>query len=152
MAAKSFPSVLPALPFLSSSPREPVVTDRIRADHVSSVSQPSDSPIVLDPQASPRRYKLLRGSNSVYQLWTEWMFDLGGGPSVEALDRCCGGGGRWRTGSEGMFYSCRRRVISDIRRRVNDGTAKDERQAIDQLDQLERLRGPRSLDWLCKNL
>ena len=35
---------------------------------------------------------------------------------------------------------------------VEDGTAKDERQAIDQLEQLEQLRGARSLDWLCKNL
>ena len=108
---------------------------------------PLNSPIILDPQTSPRKYKLLRGSNSVYQLWTEWVFGLGGGPSVEALDRCWGA--RWRTGSESMFYSRRRRVISDIRRRVEDGTAKDERQAIDQLEQL---RGARSLDWLCKNL
>src|SRR5438046_1444979 len=38
-----------------------------------------------------------------------------------------------------MFYS---RVIKDIRRRVEDGTAKDERQAIDQLEQLQ---GKRSL-------
>jgi hypothetical protein len=51
----------------------------------------SDSPIVLNPQASPRKYKLLRGSNSVHHLWTEWVFGLGGGPSVEALDRCWGG-------------------------------------------------------------
>jgi hypothetical protein len=146
-SGQSFPSVLPPFLFLPSPPREPVVTDRTRADHVSSVSQPSDSPIVLDPQTSPRKYKLLRGSNSVYQLWTEWVFGLGGSPSVEALDRCWGA--RWRTGGEGMFYSRRRRVISDIRRRVEDGTAKDERQAIDQLEQL---RGPSSLDWLCKNL
>jgi hypothetical protein len=48
-----------------------------------------------------------------------------------------------------MFYSRRRRVINDIRRRVGDGTAKNEKQAIDQLEQL---RGARSLDWLCKNL
>jgi hypothetical protein len=54
------------------------------------------------------------------------VFGLGGGPSVEAFDRCWGA--RWRTGSEGVFYSRRRRrVINDIRRRVGDGTAKDER-------------------------
>jgi len=92
-------------------------------------------------------YKLVRGSNSVFQLWTEWVFGLAGGPAVEALDRCWGA--RWRTGSEGMFYSRRRRVINDIRRRVEDGTARDERQVIDQLEQV---RGPHSLDWLCKNL
>src|ERR1700728_410124 len=29
------------------------------------------SSIVLDPQAPPREYTLFRGSNSVFQLWTE---------------------------------------------------------------------------------
>jgi 2-oxo-4-hydroxy-4-carboxy--5-ureidoimidazoline (OHCU) decarboxylase len=48
-----------------------------------------------------------------------------------------------------MFYSRRRKVIQEIRRRVEDGRAKNERQAIDQLEQL---RGARSLDWLCKNI
>jgi hypothetical protein len=48
-----------------------------------------------------------------------------------------------------MLYSCRRRAINDIRRRVEDQTTKDEREAIDQLEQR---RGGRSLDWLCKNL
>ena len=42
-----------------------------------------------------------------------------------------------------MFYSRRSRVIRDVRRHLEDGTAKDERQAIDQLQQL---RGARSLD------
>ena len=56
---------------------------------------------------------------------------------------------RWRIGSgEAMFYSRRRRIINEIRRRVKAGTARDERQAVDQLEQL---RGMRSLDWLCKN-
>ena len=82
----------------------------------------------------------------VFQLWTEWVFGLAGGPAVEALDRCWGP--RWRAGSEGMFYSRRRKVIKEIRRR-EDGSAKDERQAIDQLEQL---RDVRPLDWLCKNI
>jgi len=48
---------------------------------------------------------------------------------VEALDRCWGA--RWHPQhSERMFYSRRRKIIKDIRRRVEDGTAKDERQAI----------------------
>jgi len=67
---------------------------------------------------------------------------------VEALDRCWGA--RWRSkSSENMFYSRRRKIIKDIRRRVEDGTAKDEREAIDQLEQV---RGRRSLDWLSKNV
>ena len=125
--------------------RRPTLANDI---NISSVSPSSlSSPIVLDPQAPPRPYKMLRGSNSVFQLWTEWVFGLAGGPSIEALDRCWGA--RWRSGSEGMFYSRRRRVIQEIRRRVEDGRAKDDRQAIDQLEQL---RGTRSIDWLCKNL
>jgi hypothetical protein len=48
-----------------------------------------------------------------------------------------------------MFYSRRHKVIKEIRRRVEDGRAKDDRQTIDQLEQL---RGGRSLDWLCKNI
>jgi hypothetical protein len=47
-----------------------------------------------------------------------------------------------------MFYSRRRKVINEIRRRVEEGTVRDDRQAVDQL---EKLRGKRSLDWLCKN-
>ena len=90
---------------------------------------------------------MLRGSNSVFQLWTEWTLGLAGGPSIEALDRCWGS--RWRTGSgEAMFYSRRRKIINEIQRRVEAGTARDERQAVDQLEQL---RGTRSLDWLGKN-
>ena len=112
--------------------------------------QPSSlarSPFVIDPDAPPIEYKLVRGSNSVFQLWTEWVFGLAGGPAVEALDRAWGA--RWRPGSESMFHSRRRRVIKEIRRRVEDGGARDERQAIDQLEQL---RGVHSLDWLCKNI
>jgi hypothetical protein len=95
----------------------------------------------------PRKYKIFRGSNSVLRLWTEWTLGLTGGPSIEALDRCWGA--RWRVGSETMFYSRRRRLIKDIRRRTEDSTAKDERQAIDQLEQL---RGRHSLDWLYKTV
>ncbi len=69
-----------------------------------------------------------------------------GGPSIEALDRCWGA--RWRAApAEAMFYSRRKKVISEIRRRVSNGTARNERQAIDQLEQL---RGSNSLHWLCK--
>jgi hypothetical protein len=114
---------------------------------VQSSSLPPSPPIVLDPQAPPMEYKLFRGSNSVFQLWTEWVFGLAGGPAVETLDRCWGA--RWRPGSEDMFYSRRRKVIKEIRRRVEDGRPRDERQAIDQLEQL---RGVHSLDWLCKNI
>ena len=46
------------------------------------------SPFILDPSLPPRPYKMLRGSNSVFQLWTKWTLGLAGGLSIEALD-CC---------------------------------------------------------------
>jgi hypothetical protein len=131
-----------SLPFVLARNRSQRIVRR--ADNVSRV-QPSSPRIVLNPQAPPAKFQLCRGTNTVYQLWTEWVFGLDGIPSVEALDRCWGA--RWRPSSEAMFYSRRRKIISDIRRRVGDGTAKDDRQAIDQLEQL---RAGRSLDWLCK--
>jgi hypothetical protein len=48
-----------------------------------------------------------------------------------------------------MFHCRRHRIIKEIRRRVEAGTARDERQAINQLKQLQ---GKRSLDWLYKNV
>ena len=44
---------------------------------------------------------------------------------------------------EATFYSRRSRMVNEIRQRVEKGTARDERQAINQLEQL---RGKRSLD------
>ena len=103
--------------------------------------------IVLDPQAPPSAYRVRWGSDSVFQLWTKWTLGLARGPLIEALDRCWGP--RWRTSSgEAMFYSRRRKIINEIQQRVEAGTARDKRQAIDQLEQLW---GTRSLDWLCKN-
>src|SRR6266516_1265602 len=43
--------------------------------------------IILDPQAPPSAYKMLRGGNSVFQLWTEWTLGLAGGPSIAAGGR-----------------------------------------------------------------
>jgi hypothetical protein len=33
-----------------------------------------------------------------------------------------------------MFYSRRRKIINEIRRRIETGMARDERQAVDQLE------------------
>ena len=71
---------------------------------------------------------MLWGSNLVLQLWVEWTLGLAGGPSIKALDRCWGA--RWRVGSEAMFYSRRRKIIREVRRRVEDGAVRDERQAV----------------------
>ena len=142
----SLPPPLPPPPSLQEIPVPSV--EQLLSSPLLSLSRPlSLSPFILDPEASPKEYKMLRGSNSVLQLWTEWTLELAGGLSIEALDHCWKA--RWRTSSsEAMFYSRRRKIIKEIQKRVRDGTARDERKAINQLEQLQ---GIRSLDWLCKN-
>jgi hypothetical protein len=54
------------------------------------------------------------------------------GPGGRGSRPLLGGGGRWRAGSEGAVGA----RSSRIRRRVEDGRAEDERQAIDQCEQL----------------
>jgi hypothetical protein len=49
----------------------------------------------------------------------------------------------WRVGSEAMFYSLRHRINKAMQQRVEGSTAKDERPATGQLEQL---RGKHSLD------
>ena len=77
---------------------------------------------------------MLWGGNSVFQFWTKWTLGLAGGLLIKALD-CCWGAS-WRVGNEAMFYSYRRKIIKDIKWRVEDSTARDKRQAINQLKQL----------------
>ena len=77
---------------------------------------------------------MLWGGNSVFQLQAEWTLGLADGPLIEAFN-CCWGACQW-VDSEAMFYSCCCRIIKDIRQHVKDGIAKDDRQAIDQLEQL----------------
>jgi hypothetical protein len=48
-----------SFPVRPPNSKEPVVTSRTRADHVNSVYQSSTSPVVLDPQASPKKYRLI---------------------------------------------------------------------------------------------
>ena len=102
---------------------------------------------IFDPQAPLRKYKMLWGSNSVFQLWIKWILRLAGGPLIEALDHCWGA--HWRVDGEAIFYGYCRRIIKNIKRHVKDSTARDDRQAINQLEQLQ---GQHSLDWLCKNI
>ena len=90
---------------------------------------------------------MLWGGNLVFQLWAEQTLGLAGRPLIKALNRYWGA--RWQVNGKAIFYSRHRRIIKDIRRRVEDGTARDKRQAINQLEQLQ---GQRSLDWLYKNI
>ncbi len=134
--------LLPPLP----PPPLPPSQESLASSSLIEQPPPPPSPFILDPEAPPKEYEMLRGSNSILQLWNEWTLGLAGGPSVEALDRCWGTG--WRnTPKDAVFYGRRKKVIKEIQRRVRDGIARDIRQAIDQVEQL---RGTRSLDWLCR--
>jgi len=77
---------------------------------------------------------MLWGGNLVFQLWTEWTLGLAGRPLIKALNRCWGA--CWWVNGEVMFYSCCCRIIKDVKWRVEDGMARDKRQAVDQLEQL----------------
>ena len=61
----------------------------------------------------------------VFQLWAKWTLGLADRPLIKALNRYWGA--RWRVNGEAIFYSRRRRIIKDIRQRVEDGIARDKR-------------------------
>ena len=90
---------------------------------------------------------MLQGGNLVFQFWTEWILGLVSGLLIKAFD-CCWGVYQ-QIGNKAMFYSCCCKIIKDIKQCIKDGTVRDKRQAINQLEQLQ---GRRSLDWLYKNI
>lgn len=62
-------------------------------------------------------YKLNRGIETIPALWSMWTVGIGGAPSVEELDRQYGAG--WRqTSSERQYYSMRKTLIDEIKRRA----------------------------------
>jgi hypothetical protein len=61
------------------------------------------------------RYRLPRDVRDVSALWQLWMEGAGGMPSVEALERRWGPA--WRRG-DAEFYSTRRTIIEEVRRRA----------------------------------
>lgn len=62
-------------------------------------------------------YKLNREIHTIPELWRLWTVGIGGAPSVEELDRQYGSG--WRqTASERQYYSMRKTLIDEIKRRT----------------------------------
>jgi len=61
-------------------------------------------------------YKLSRETRTVPALWVEWTEGLVGFPSVDELDRRWGTA--WRSVKERQFYSTRKVLIEEVRRRA----------------------------------
>ena len=63
------------------------------------------------------QYKLSRITHTIPELWHEWTVGLSGQPSVEELNRRRGT--RWRrSDKEAKFYSVRKMIIEELRRRA----------------------------------
>lgn len=64
-------------------------------------------------------YRLNREIHTIPELWRLWTEGIGGAPSVKELDRQYGSG--WRqTTSERQYYSMRKTLIDEIKRRTKE--------------------------------
>jgi hypothetical protein len=126
-------SAAPIAPPIPISPRAP----------------PASTPIKELAEAMPS-YKLSREARTIPDLWREWTVGLAGLPSVEDLDRMYGA--RWRCGNERQYYSTRKVIIEEIRRRAGDAATDGRlREVVMQMEE-ERLASKVSLDKVIKIL
>ena len=100
-----------------------------------------------DSAASPPDFSMSRTLTTVAEAWQEWTAGIAGRPSIQSLDDAWGPAWR-KLQREKMFYSRRKVLIDEIRRRTAGG---DPCRAVSDLEQL-RLQGRRSLDALQKLL
>lgn len=91
-------------------------------------------------------YKLSRDIRTIPALWREWTTGLAGMPSVEELDRRYGC--KWRPRGEAQYYSTRKRIIDEIRRRAG---AQDPALTVATME-VERAAAKASLDKVQKML
>ncbi|KAJ5110851.1 short-chain dehydrogenase [Penicillium argentinense] len=99
---------------------------------------------------SPSRslYSLSRTTQTVPEVWREWICGLGANPSVQSLERSYGA--TWRPSSRERVMFCRRKVIIDeIYARYGKGLSLDA--AVEELE-LVRCRGKLSLYQLSQLL
>jgi hypothetical protein len=94
-------------------------------------------------------YRLSRDVGTVSHLWREWTVGLAGLPSVDSLDENFGS--RWRTGSERQYYSTRKVIVDEIRRRAGTHTGPACAAAAEILE-AERRLAKASLDKMSKLL
>ena len=108
----------------------------------------ASSPIVaLAAATQAPSYKLSREVRDIPSLWREWTVGSSGLPSVDELDRQWGSA--WRTSSERQYYSTRRTIIEEIRRRAEDSG--DFAGVVRGMEE-ERKASGASLDKVCKAL
>ena len=106
------------------------------------------SPIAALAAASQApSYKLSREVRDIPSLWKEWTVGFAGLPSVDELDRTWGSA--WRAPSERQYYSTRRTIIDEIRRRAGDS---EDYAGVVRGIKAERKASKASLDKVCKAL
>lgn len=86
---------------------------------------------------------------TVPELWQEWTIGFDGGPSVQAMDDAHGQTWRGKNHALGQFYSMRRTIINEVKRKSGNGPV---RPAINELEQQRKQTGEKSLDWLAKQI
>jgi hypothetical protein len=99
------------------------------------------------PPAPVPSYRLSREVCTIPDLWREWTVGLAVGlPSIDELDRRWGA--RWRSPKERQYYSTRKVIIDEVRRRA---ASYGEAQAVARMEE-ERLAAKASLDKISKML
>ena len=95
-------------------------------------------------------YRLSRDVRTIPDLWKEWTIGLGSLPPIDELDRLYGS--RWRTGNEIQYYSTRKRIVDEIKRRAgNSATTEDYKTVVRGMEE-ERTHSKASLDKVSKAL
>ena len=98
-------------------------------------------------------YKLSRDVYTVPELWREWTVGLQGLPSVDELNRLFEA--RWRPASERQYYSSRKVIVDEIRRRATGaiGATMEARlvTVVEEMEEQRKATGA-SLDKVYKTL
>ena len=105
------------------------------------------APPVVSVESYVPSYRLSREVYTIPDLWREWTVGLAVGlPSIDELDRRWGS--RWGSPKERQYYSTRKVIIDEVRRRAaRYGGA----QAVARMEE-ERLVAKASLDRVSKML
>jgi hypothetical protein len=102
---------------------------------------------VVSVESHVPSYRLSREVYTIPDLWREWTVSLAVGlPSIDKLD--CLWNSRWRSPKERQYYSTRKVIIDEVRRRA---TTYEEAQAVARMEE-ERLAAKVSLDKVSKML
>ena len=105
------------------------------------------APPLVSIESRVPSYRLSREVYSIPDLWREWTVRLAVGlPSIDELDRRWGT--HWRSPKERQYYSTRKVIIDEVRRRA---ASYGEAQAVARMEE-ERLAAKASLDKVSKML